>query len=254
MIKLDNLCFSYGKNEVIRNLDACFNNGELCCIVGVNGSGKSTLLRLISGILKPSDGSISIDGRIMTAYSRSEYSRLLAFLPQLRDSISMTVGDIVALGRFPYTGFVRTFNESDKEAVKSALAMVNASELISRNLSELSGGERQRVYLAMIIAQNTPYVLLDEPTTFLDISHVYDMMDMLRTLKNEGKCVLAVTHDIALALEYADKLLVVDKNSLSAELLTPSRAVEDGTLERVFGIRFLKNEVEGTIRYVPFRK
>lgn len=254
MIKLENLCFSYGKNVIFRNLDACFNKGELCCIVGVNGSGKSTLLRLISGILKPSNGGVSVEGRIMTSYSRREYSKLIAFLPQLRDSISMTVGDIVALGRFPYTGFVRPFYETDADAVKSALAAVNASELINRNLSELSGGEKQRVYLAMIIAQNAPYVLLDEPTTFLDISHVYDMMDMLKALKKEGKCVLAVTHDIALALEYADKLLVVDKNSLSAELLTPGCAVENGTLERAFGISFLKTEVDGRVKYLTCRK
>lgn len=254
MIELYNLCFSYGKNELFRNLNACFDKGELCCVVGANGSGKSTLLRLISGNLKPSHGNISVDGRSLISYSRSEYSRMLAFLPQQRDGISMTVGDIVSLGRFPYVGFAGGFKENDQAAVMSALERVNASELINRSLSELSGGERQRVYLAMIIAQNTPYVLLDEPTTFLDISNVYDIMDMLKALKKEGKCVLAVTHDIALALEYADKLLVVDKNSLSAELLTPSCAVENGTLERVFGISFLKTEVDGIVKYLTCRK
>ena len=254
MINLDNLCFSYGKNVVFSNLSASFDKGELCCIVGVNGSGKSTLLRLISGSLKPSSGNISIDGKCLNSFTFRERSKNLAFLPQVRDTVSMTVRDIVSLGRFPYSGLIGDFEKDDEDAVISALDSVNASDLINRNLSELSGGERQRVYLAMIIAQDTPYVLLDEPTTFLDISNVYDMMDLITALKKAGKCVLAVTHDISLALEYADKLLVVDKKKRFAELLTPDEAIDSGTVEQVFGVGFIKSVIHGKIKYLPYRK
>ena len=168
MIQLDDLCFSYGGRTVLNNISAAFSPGKLYAVLGPNGSGKTTLIRLLSRLLLPDSGSLTLDEKSYTCYGRKEFARQLALLPQTRPIPAISVQDLVSHGRFPYLGLSRTPGRADLEAVDRAMAAVNVQAFAGRDLRRLSGGERQRVYLALLLAQDTRYVLLDEPTTYLD--------------------------------------------------------------------------------------
>ena len=249
MIQLDNLCFSYGGRTVLNNISAAFSPGKLYAVLGPNGSGKTTLIRLLSRLLLPDSGSLTLDEKSYTCYGRKEFARQLALLPQTRPIPAISVQDLVSHGRFPYLGLSRTPGRADLEAVDRAMAAVNVQAFAGRDLRRLSGGERQRVYLALLLAQDTRYVLLDEPTTYLDASAQFSVMENLKCMSQDGKCVIAVLHDLNLALSFADEICLLDQGRIAA-FGAPEALVEQGVLDRVFSIRCRSVVVDGIKEYI----
>ncbi len=249
MIQLDDLNFSYGGRTVLRNISAAFSPGKLYAVLGPNGSGKTTLIRLLSRLLQPDSGSLTLDGKSYACYGRKEFARQLALLPQTRPIPAISVQDLVSHGRFPYLGLSRTPGKDDLDAVERAMAAVNVQAFAGRDLRQLSGGERQRVYLALLLAQDTRYVLLDEPTTYLDASAQFSVMENLKCMSQDGKCVIAVLHDLNLALSFADEICLLDQGRIAA-FGAPEALVEQGVLDRVFSIRCRSVVVDGIKEYI----
>ena len=249
MIQLDDLNFSYGGRTVLHNISAAFSPGKLYAVLGPNGSGKTTLIRLLSRLLLPDSGSLTLDEKSYTCYGRKEFARQLALLPQTRPIPAISVQDLVSHGRFPYLGLSRTPGRADLEAVDRAMAAVNVQAFAGRDLRRLSGGERQRVYLALLLAQDTRYVLLDEPTTYLDASAQFSVMENLKCMSQDGKCVIAVLHDLNLALSFADEICLLDQGRIAA-FGAPEALVEQGVLDRVFSIRCRSVVVDGIKEYI----
>ena len=189
-----------------------------------------------------------LDGRGYETFSRKELAQKISLLPQSRTLPALRGEELVLRGRYPYWGTFSRNPEEDARAVQKALLRVGAESLAQRRVTELSGGERQRLCLAMLLAQDTPYVLLDEPTVFLDVSHRFLLMDLLKSLREEGKCVIAVLHDLSLALRYCDAVLVLREGELQS-FDTPSQTLSSGVLDRVFDLRFRSLSVDGQTEY-----
>lgn len=249
MIQLDDLCFSYGGRAVLHNISAAFTPGKLYAVLGPNGSGKTTLIRLLSRLLLPDSGSLTLDEKSYACYGRKEFVRQLALLPQTRPIPAISVQDLVSHGRFPYLGLSRTPGKADLDAVERAMTAVNVQDFAGRDLRQLSGGERQRVYLALLLAQDTRYVLLDEPTTYLDASAQFSVMENLKRMSQDGKCVIAVLHDLNLALSFSDEICLLDQGRIAA-FGAPEKLVEQGVLDRVFSIRCRSVVVDGIKEYI----
>ena len=253
MIELNDIRFSYYREPVLKNVSLCLRPGRLYAIVGPNGCGKTTLIRLLSRLSVPEAGQISLAGKPYGEYERKDFARRVALLPQSRPIPAISVRELVSHGRFPYLDLSRKLSAEDKQIVENALREAGAETLAKRSMRELSGGERQRAYLAMLLAQDTPYVLLDEPTTYLDVSAQFTVMDILREMRDSGKCVVAVLHDLALALQYCDELIVMEKGELRAAA-APKALVSQGVLNRVFGIECIPLEHRGKTEYVFHKK
>lgn len=249
MIRLDDLTFSYGGQTVLHNISASFMPGKLYAVLGPNGSGKTTLIRLMSRLLLPESGSLSLDGKPYANYGRKEFARQLALLPQTRPIPAISVQDLVSHGRFPYLGLSRTPGEADQAAVAQAMEAVNVQSFAERDLRQLSGGERQRVYLALLLAQDTRYVLLDEPTTYLDASAQFAVMENLKRMSQNGKCVIAVLHDLNLALRFCDELCILHQGRLAASG-APEAMVDGGMLDKVFSVHCRSVFVDGAKEYI----
>lgn len=249
MIELKELCFSYGSKPVLKDVSASFESGKLCAVVGPNGCGKTTLIRLLSRLLRPESGELRLGEKPFAAYGRKEFAQRLALLPQTRPVPAIAVRELVSHGRFPYLDLSRRLTKEDEEMVDKALRDTNTAVLAERELRELSGGERQRVYLAMLLAQDTPCVLLDEPTTYLDVSSQFAIMEALRRMSESGKCVVAVLHDLALALRYCDKMIVMDEGRVLASG-TPEELVRNGILDLVFKVRCAALEGPEGVEYI----
>ena len=232
MIELENLSFSYDR-AVLRGISLHFAPGCVYGILGPNGCGKTTLLRLLAGLAAPAQGTMTLCGRPYDAWRRRELARQVSFLPQERPVPEFTVEECVALGRFPYGG---GHTEADRRAVAQAMADTGTGALARRRMPELSGGERQRVNIAMLLAQETPVLLLDEPTAALDAAHQFAVMDILRRARDRGRCVIAVLHDLPLALRYCDRLVLLSEGQVHF-IGTPAEIVSSGALEEVFGVR-----------------
>lgn len=249
MIELKNLSFSYPDRPVLQDLSSAFAPGTLYGIVGPNGCGKTTLIRLLCGLLSPLKGSISLDGRPYEQFSLKERARQISLMPQFRTLPSVSGEELVLRGRYPHLGLSRRETAEDRQMVKEALQRAGATALAHRNVTRLSGGERQRICLAMLYAQNTPYVLLDEPTSFLDLSHRFALMEQMRGLCGEGKCVIAVLHDLSIALRCCDRVLVLDEGRIGS-FASPAETVASGVLEKVFSLRCLPVSLEGKTEYL----
>ena len=244
MIEMKSVSFSYGETTVFSNLSATFRPGSFYGIVGINGCGKTTLIRLLSALNSPTTGDILLDGRPYREYRRKDLAKHLSLLPQSSHLPAITVEELVSRGRYPYEGFFLGRTEADRIAVENALAQAGVLEFAHRDLSTLSGGERQRVRLAFLLAQDTPYVFLDEPTTYLDISQRFSFMEQLNCLKKQGKCIVAVLHDLSLALRYCDTVAVLNQGNFCA-FDSPQNLISSGILEEVFSVRCLPVESDG---------
>lgn len=239
MIDIKNLSFSYGKDEFINGLNISFPDSAITAIIGENGSGKSTLLSLISKELALKSGSIEIDGVPLQKLKRADLARALSLFPQSRQIPDMTALELVLMGRYPYLKDKFITPRCETELAFSALLRVEADKFAERRLSSLSYGERQRVYLAMQIAQGSQNLLLDEPTNFLDVSSKFQMMELLLSLKSEGKCVIAVLHDLPLAFRYADRIAIM-KNGKLTVFGSPEAIYESRCIEEAFGVKLAK--------------
>ena len=255
MIKIYDLSFSYYNRRVIDGISAEFKKGEICSILGRNGCGKTTLLKLIARLLSPESGSISVGDIDINTFERKSFARLLAYLPQVMNAPSISVSELVSHGRFPYMGFSRSLNEIDKEKINTAITLTNLDSIKHKKIQNLSGGERRRAYIAMLLAQDSEYFLLDEPSAYLDISYKYEIMELLKQMKKKQKSIITVLHDIDIALKYSDKIMIIDDGKL-VFFGTPEEAIASDAIKKVFGITCLKIETNGQTEYIcqPLKK
>ncbi|NLK68192.1 MAG: ABC transporter ATP-binding protein [Clostridiaceae bacterium] len=235
MIKLNNINAGYNKVTIIKNININFEKGSIISIIGKNGCGKSTLLRTASNLLKPFSGEITINGTNISAIDRRELSKIVSFLPQHRPVPNMSVYNLVMHGRYPYLGFSRTKTQQDKDIVENAIRSMGLDPYRNKNIQELSGGERQKAYIAMILAQDTDIIFLDEPTTYLDINHHLEILEITKELKGLGKTVVMVLHDLHSALAYSEKICLMDKGEI-VMYDTPERVFASKEIDRIFSI------------------
>ncbi|WKX69473.1 ABC transporter ATP-binding protein [Streptomyces sp. XD-27] len=226
----------YGDRVVSTRLSLDVPDGAFTAIVGPNGCGKSTLLRAFVRLLRPDSGHVELDGREVGGYPAKALAKQLGFLPQdpqAPDDIK--VRQLVGRGRFPYQSLLALWSKEDEKAVTDAMAAAGVTELADRPVQELSGGQRQRVWMAMVLAQETPYLLLDEPTSFLDITHQYQLLGLLARLRDQGRTVIAVLHDINQACRFADHLVAMKDGRVVAEG-DPTDIVDAGLIKDVFDL------------------
>lgn len=235
MIELRNFSNGYGERILLENVSASFPDGALTALTGRNGSGKSTLLRNIAGINRKYDGDVVVDGDVARRLSPPDMARRLAFVNTGRPRVAnMRCEDAVAMGRAPYTGWMGRLQAEDREIVAKALADTGMSDYATRTLDTMSDGECQRVMIARALAQDTPTILLDEPTSFLDIPARRELITLLEQLAHkEGKCIIFSTHEIELALRHCDNIALIDTPEI--HLMSPQKIVATGIIERVFG-------------------
>ncbi|WP_349864090.1 ABC transporter ATP-binding protein [Leifsonia sp. WHRI 6310E] len=231
------LTLSYEGRVVVEGLDLTIPPGRVTAIVGPNACGKSTLLRGLSRLLAPAGGSVLLDGADIHSLPTKQVATRLGLLPQTPVAPDgITVADLVSRGRYPHQGWFRRWTADDDTAVSEAMAATGITELAERSVDELSGGQRQRVWIAMALAQQTDILLLDEPTTFLDISHQIDVLDLLLDLNAaRGATVVMVLHDLNLAARYADHLVAMRAGSIVAAG-DPSEVVTAELVRDVFGV------------------
>lgn len=215
----ERLSLSYDDRLIVDDLSVAIPDGKITVIVGANACGKSTLLRGLARLLKPRGGNVVLDGVDIHRLPTRQVATRLGILPQQPVAPEgITVGDLVARGRHPHQRWLRQFSSNDEAVVDAALAATNTADLADRCVDELSGGQRQRVWIALALAQGTPLMLLDEPTTFLDLAHQVEVLDLLARLNaNEGRTIVAVLHDLNLACRYAHHLIAIRGGRIVAQ-------------------------------------
>lgn len=248
MLEARELSVGYPGRTVLEDVSLAVRPGRVLVLLGPNGCGKSTLLRTLPGLQPPLGGEILLDGKPLGDYGPRQSARKIAYLPQSRAVPSITARRMVLHGRFPYLSYPRRYREEDYAAVDRALTAAGASDLADRPLPELSGGQRQKIYLALALAQETETVLMDEPTTYLDIRNQLETLALLRRLAAEGRGVAAVLHDLCLALTAADDVAVLGEGRLLA-LGGPEEVFQSGILARVMGVRLDRVPGPGGWRY-----
>jgi iron complex transport system ATP-binding protein len=243
----------HDRREILHGLDVSFPAGGLTVIVGPNACGKSTLLRSLARLHPASAGAVLLDGSEIAGLRPRDLARRLAVLPQGTDAPDgITVADLVSRGRHPHQGLFRRWSSADEEATAQAMAATGIVPLASRFLHELSGGQRQKVWIAMALAQATEILLLDEPTTFLDIAHQIEILDLCRSLSLAGKTLVAVLHDLNQACRYATHLIAMKDGAIVAQG-APAGIVTVELVEHIFGIAcvVIADPVSGTPMIVP---
>ncbi|MET0195617.1 ABC transporter ATP-binding protein [Rhodococcus sp. RS1C4] len=253
----DNVTIGYDKRVISENLSVEIPDGKFTVIVGPNACGKSTLLRALSRLLKPEAGTVLLDGKAISSYPAKEVARRLGLLPQTSiapDGIS--VADLVARGRYPHQKLIKQWSRDDEAAVVFAMNATGVTELSGRLVDELSGGQRQRVWVAMVLAQQTPLMLLDEPTTFLDIAHQIDLLELCSQLNREqGNTMVAVLHDLNHACRYADHIIAM-KNGEVVTSGRPAEVITAELVESVFGLpcRIIEDPESHTPLVIPLAR
>jgi iron complex transport system ATP-binding protein len=234
IIEVSNLSFSYNSHNVLQNVALELREGEILGIIGPNGSGKSTLLKCIDSILKPKSGSILLDGKEVNRMQRSELAKLIGYVAQREESrFPVNVFDVVLMGRKPYLSWKPS--QADLEKVASIIELLNLESIAMREIDSISGGERQKVMIARALAQEPPVLLLDEPTSFLDLRHQLEVMELIKTLSEQGKTSIVAIHDLNLAIRYCHKFLLLKEGKVFAsggkEVISPE------TIEPVYQVK-----------------
>jgi ABC-type cobalamin/Fe3+-siderophores transport system ATPase subunit len=253
-LQAEAVTLGYDGRVVSEGLDIAIPDGSFTVIVGPNACGKSTLLRGLARLLRPRAGAVVLDGREISSYPSKEVARRLGLLPQTAVAPdAITVTDLVARGRYPHQSILRQWSADDEQAVLTAMRATQVEELADRPVDELSGGQRQRVWLAMVLAQETDILLLDEPTTFLDVAHQVDVLDLCVELKERGdRTLVAVLHDLNHACRYATHLIAMREGKVVAQG-PPAEIVDAALVESVFGLRcrVIEDPEAGTPLIVP---
>lgn len=248
------LSLGYGSAAIVDGLSVDIADGAITAIVGPNACGKSTLLRGLARLLRPAGGQVILDGADITTLRTKDVARKLGLLPQ--SSIApegITVADLVARGRFPHQRVLRQYAREDQRAVADAMAATGVTAISGRPVDELSGGQRQRVWVAMVLAQQTPLILLDEPTTFLDIAHQIELLDLFSELNAEqGRTIVAVLHDLNHACRFADRIVAMKAGAIVAQG-DPSEVITADLVEEVYGLQcqIIDDPETGTPLVIP---
>ncbi|MER6409994.1 ABC transporter ATP-binding protein [Streptomyces humidus] len=253
-LSAEDVTLAYDQRVIAEQLSVEIPDHSFTVIVGPNACGKSTLLRALSRMLRPSRGRVLLDGQVIQSMPAKKVARTLGLLPQ--SSVApdgITVADLVGRGRYPHQGVLRQWSAEDERVVRESMARTGVAELADRYVDELSGGQRQRVWIAMALAQQTPLLLLDEPTTYLDIQHQIDVLDLCAELHEEqGRTLVAVLHDLNHAARYATHLIALKGGEVIAQG-APDEVVTAGLVEEVFGLRcqVIDDPETGTPLVVP---
>lgn len=253
-LKANNIVAGYDNKAILHGIDLIIPNNKISVIIGANACGKSTLLKTLARLIKPSSGDVLLGEKRISEIQPKQLARVLGLLPQspvVPEGIA--VADLVGRGRFPYQSFFKGWSKKDYEAVDEALEIMGITELANRNIDELSGGQRQRVWIAMALAQQTDILLLDEPTTFLDITYQVEILDLLTDLnRKRGTTIVMVLHDINLSARYADYIFALHKGKLISEG-PPAEVVTEELIKQVFGLdcAVIKDPISGSPFIVP---
>jgi iron complex transport system ATP-binding protein len=247
------LTLAYDRRVVTSGLAVRIPDGSFTVIIGPNACGKSTLLRALAGLLAPRDGTVVLDGADIASYRAKEVARRLGLLPQTAVAPEgISVADLVARGRYPHQKLLRQWTPEDEQEVAAAMEATGVTELADRAVDELSGGQRQRVWMAMALAQQTGILLLDEPTTYLDIAHQLDLLDLCADLNDDGRTLVAVLHDLNQAARYATHLIAMKDGAIVAEG-EPGAVVTAELVRSVYGLacEVIPDPQTGTPLVVP---
>lgn len=248
MLEIRHLRSGYGAKTILQDGSLDAHAGQITVILGPNGCGKSTLLKTICGILPAAAGQVRLDGQDLLALPSNQTAQKVAYLAQNRQAPDITVERLVLHGRFPYLRYPRRYRAEDLAAARQAMERMGILELKEEPLSRLSGGQRQKAYIAMALAQDTSVILLDEPTTYLDVAHQMQMLRQARALAQAGKHVVMVLHDLTHALESADQVVLMAKGGVIMQG-EPERIFESGALENAFGVQVARVQIGTKWRY-----
>lgn len=252
MFKLSHVSSGYDQKKIIKNIELQIPPHQITTIIGPNGCGKSTLLKTLAKSLVPYEGTITLNQQLLSTYSLTEFAKQVAILPQIRNIPNTTVETLISHGRFPYLGFLRRLKAEDQEIIEQAMHLTGVFDKRYQSLLNLSGGERQKVYIALTLAQNTDVILLDEPTTFLDINHQFEILELIKFLHQQGKTIIMVLHDLNHALTYSDQIIVM-KDGEIVKVGSPSLIMEEQVIEKVFNLSS-KTFIENDKHYYFFEK
>jgi ABC-type cobalamin/Fe3+-siderophores transport system ATPase subunit len=250
----EKISVAYSSAQVLTDVDVTVPNGRITAMIGPNGSGKSTLLRALARIIEPKGGTVYLDGKSIATVPNRMIARTLALLPQNPlPPEGLTVRELCRFGRHPHRGMLSRLSARDEEIVEEALSATRLIELSDRDLDQLSGGQRQRAWIAMALAQETPILLLDEPTTYLDIAHQLEILELLRELNTlQGRTIVMVVHDLNHAARYADHIVAMVNGSVYAAG-SPTKLIDEKLIKAVFGITavILPHPSDGTPLCLP---
>ncbi|WP_328663701.1 ABC transporter ATP-binding protein [Nocardia salmonicida] len=250
----DAVSLGYGERVIVDELSLDITPGVVTTVIGPNGCGKSTLLKSLGRLLRPREGQVVLDGKAISSMKTKDVARVIGMLPQTPVAPEgLTVADLVARGRHPHQSWLRQWSADDETEVAAALAQTGIGDLADRTLDELSGGQRQRAWISMALAQGTDILLLDEPTTYLDLAHSLEVLDLVDRLHAEyGRTVVMVLHDLNLAIRYSDELVVMRAGRIVAQG-KPADIVTADLLAEVFGLEatVLTDPVSGRPMVVP---
>ena len=237
MLEFSHVCASCGHDPILNDISLAFPDGQITALIGPNGCGKTTLLQCFNGVSNVTSGDILLNGTKFLSLPPKERARQLSFLPQVRTIIpALPAKTLVEHGRFPHLGFSRKKSREDIEIVKRSMEFTHTAEYADCYVDTLSGGIRQRVFFAMVLAQDCDYIVLDEPTTYLDLPGQRDFLSMIKQLKEQGKTIIVVLHDLSQAIRLADRLVVMKDRSIVASG-TPEECLASHILEDVFDTR-----------------
>lgn len=253
MLEVKGIRGGYPKNEVLHGVSLEARAGQITAILGPNGCGKSTLLKSLCGIVPAAAGEAVLDGRNLLALPQKQLAQAVSYLAQSRQPPDITVGRLVLHGRFPYLSYPRRYREEDHRMARRVMEQMGISELAESPLSRLSGGQRQKAYIAMALAQDTNVILLDEPTTYLDVSHQLQFLRQARALADSGRHVLMVVHDLSHALETADSVALMRDGTVVIQG-TPEEVYASGALDAVFGVRLAQVQTDKGRHYFCMEK
>lgn len=257
ILQAEQLSLTYdGNTTIVHELDLHIQRGKITALVGPNGCGKSTLLRGLSRLLSPETGAVCLDGEDVHRMKAKELARKLGILPQSPTAPEgLTVHELVAQGRYPHQRWFQQWSEEDEQIVQESLRITNLSMFADRPVDALSGGQRQRAWIAMALAQQTQLLLLDEPTTYLDLAYQLDVLDLLEELNEQGRTIVMVLHDLNQAARYADEMVALRGGQIVAHG-SPEQVMTADTLRHVFGLnaRVIPDPVTGTPMCIPMSR
>ncbi len=249
MIELKKVCAGYDKREILHNINLKIEPAKITVLIGPNGCGKSTLLKTLVCINRHSSGEILVNGKAIETYKPTDLAKQIAYLAQSKKTPDISVLRMVLHGRFAYLSYPRRYRQEDFAIARRALAWAGLSALEQENVNRLSGGMQQKVYIAMALAQDAATILMDEPTTYLDVAHQLRLMEMARELAAQGKAVVMVLHDLSQALRVADEVYVLREGEICVSG-SPEQVYASGKLQEVFGVEIARVETESGWHYL----